>query len=100
LIHNRPIGESWAVNKKRIERLWRQEGLQVPPERLKYSGQQATGTRRARGARPSRASRARTQAEDALAYVLANVARAPRLEGHTAVAHRVRLTTPHKHWWS
>jgi hypothetical protein len=31
LIHNRLVGERWAVNKKGIERLWRQEGLQVPP---------------------------------------------------------------------
>ncbi len=27
----------------RIERLWRQEGLQVPPQRLKASGQKAIG---------------------------------------------------------
>ena len=37
------VEESWAVNKKRIERLWRAEGLQVPPQRLKASGQKALG---------------------------------------------------------
>jgi transposase InsO family protein len=42
-IHNLLVDEGWAVNKKRIERLWRQEGLQVPPQRLKASGQKAIG---------------------------------------------------------
>jgi transposase InsO family protein len=42
-IHGLLVEEGWAVNKKRIERLWRQEGLQVPPQRLKASGQKAIG---------------------------------------------------------
>ena len=35
--------EGWPVNKKRIERLWRREGLQVPPRKSKNSGQKAVG---------------------------------------------------------
>ncbi|WP_426594160.1 hypothetical protein ACPPVS_01350 [Cellulomonas sp. McL0617] len=35
--------EGWAVNKKRVERLWRQEGLQVPPRRVKASGGKGVG---------------------------------------------------------
>jgi transposase InsO family protein len=42
-IHNLLVEEGWRVNKKRIERLWRQEGLQVPPRRLKPSGGKAFG---------------------------------------------------------
>jgi putative transposase len=42
-IHSLLVDEGWEVNKKRIERLWRQEGLQVPPQRLKSSGQKALG---------------------------------------------------------
>lgn len=43
MIHALLVEEGWPVNKKRIERLWRQEGLQVPPQRLKVSGQKAIG---------------------------------------------------------
>lgn len=43
MIHGLLVEEGWAVNRKRIERLWRQEGLQVPPQRLKASGQKAIG---------------------------------------------------------
>jgi transposase InsO family protein len=43
MIHGLLVEEGWPVNKKRIERLWRQEGLQVPPSRLKNSGQKAIG---------------------------------------------------------
>jgi transposase InsO family protein len=43
MIHGLLVEEGWPVNKKRIERLWRQEGLQVPPQRLKASGQKAIG---------------------------------------------------------
>jgi putative transposase len=43
MVHGLLVGEGWAVNRKRIERLWRQEGLQVPPSRLKASGQKAIG---------------------------------------------------------
>lgn len=43
MVHGLLVEEGWAVNKKRIERLWRQEGLQVPPQRLKPSGGRAIG---------------------------------------------------------
>jgi len=43
MIHGLLVGEGWMVNKKRIERLWRQEGLQVPPTRLKPAGHRAVG---------------------------------------------------------
>jgi transposase InsO family protein len=43
MVHGLLLEEGWPVNKKRIERLWRQEGLQVPPSRLKSSGQKAIG---------------------------------------------------------
>jgi putative transposase len=43
LIHALLVEEGWAVNKKRIERLWRQEGLQLPPLKAKSSGQKAIG---------------------------------------------------------
>ena len=37
----------WAVNVKRIERLWRAEGLKVPPRRKnRPAGQKALGQRR------------------------------------------------------
>ena len=32
MIHGLLVAEGWPVNKKRIERLWRREGLQVPPQ--------------------------------------------------------------------
>jgi putative transposase len=35
--------QGWAVNVKRVERLWRQEGHRLPPSRLKASGQKARG---------------------------------------------------------
>lgn len=38
LIHGLLVDEGWAVNKKRIERLWRREGLQLPPRRKRSSG--------------------------------------------------------------
>ena len=37
------VAEGWPVSKKRIERLWRREGLQVPPMKAKTSGQKALG---------------------------------------------------------
>lgn len=43
MIKNLLVEEGWAVNVKRVHRLWRQEGLQVPPQRLKSSGQKAIG---------------------------------------------------------
>jgi len=35
--------EGWAVNRKRVERLWRLEGHRVPLRRVKASGQKALG---------------------------------------------------------
>lgn len=43
MIHGLLVAEGWPVNKKRIERLWRREGLQVPPSKVKNSGQKALG---------------------------------------------------------
>jgi len=43
MVHGLLVEEGWSVNKKRVERLWRLEGLQVPPQRLKASGQKAIG---------------------------------------------------------
>jgi len=43
MIHGLLVEEGWPVNKKRIERLWRREGLQVPPRKVKASGQKARG---------------------------------------------------------
>ena len=33
--HARLIGEGWSVNKKRVQRLWREEGLRVPQRKRK-----------------------------------------------------------------
>jgi putative transposase len=43
MVHGPLVEEGWRVNLKRVHRLWRQEGLQVPPQRLKSSGQKAIG---------------------------------------------------------
>jgi transposase InsO family protein len=43
MIHGLLLAEGWPVNKKRIERLWRREGLQLPPAKAKNSGQKAVG---------------------------------------------------------
>lgn len=43
MIHGLLVEEGWPVNKKRIERLWRREGLKVPPRKSKASGQKARG---------------------------------------------------------
>lgn len=44
MIHALLVEEGWPVNKKRIERLWRREGLQLPPYRKQQnSGQKARG---------------------------------------------------------
>lgn len=37
-IHGLLVDEGWAVNKKRIERLWRREGLQLPPRKKSKTG--------------------------------------------------------------
>ena len=42
-IHRLLVEEGWAVNRKRIERLWRQEGHRVPPSKAKKSGKKALG---------------------------------------------------------
>lgn len=43
MIHALLVDEGWPVNKKRIERLWRLERLQLPPRRPKPQGQKAIG---------------------------------------------------------
>lgn len=43
MVHAALVEEGWLVNRKRVERLWRSEGLQVPPPRSKSSGQKAVG---------------------------------------------------------
>jgi transposase InsO family protein len=43
MIHGLLVEEGWPVNKKRIERLWRLERLQLPPRRPKTHGQKAIG---------------------------------------------------------
>lgn len=43
-IHAMLVRDGWAVNVKRVERLWRRDGLRVPPPRAKASGQKALGT--------------------------------------------------------
>ena len=42
-VHAALVADGWAVNVKRVERLWRREGLRVPPPRSKASGQKALG---------------------------------------------------------
>jgi putative transposase len=42
-IHALLVAEGWKVNRKRIERLWRLEGLKVPPSKSKQSGKKAGG---------------------------------------------------------
>jgi transposase InsO family protein len=42
-IHGLLVDAGWAVNRKRIERLWRLEGLRVPPSKAKNSGKKAGG---------------------------------------------------------
>nr|WP_246280188.1 IS3 family transposase [Nocardioides daedukensis] len=43
-VHALLVADGWEVNVKRVERLWRREGLRVPPPRSKASGQKALGT--------------------------------------------------------
>jgi transposase InsO family protein len=42
-VHAVLVADGWEVNVKRVERLWRREGLRVPPPRSKASGQKALG---------------------------------------------------------
>lgn len=43
-VHALLVAEGWPVNVKRVERLWRSEGLRVPPRRAKESGLRAQGS--------------------------------------------------------
>lgn len=43
-VHAMLVADGWRVNAKRVERLWRRDGLRVPPPRSKASGQKALGT--------------------------------------------------------
>ena len=43
-IHALLVTDNWKVNAKRIERLWRQEGLRVPPAKSKKFGKRAGGS--------------------------------------------------------
>jgi transposase InsO family protein len=43
-VHALLVYDGWEVNVKRVERLWRAEGLRVPPRRTKASGQRALGS--------------------------------------------------------
>jgi putative transposase len=43
MVHGLLVEEGWSVNLKRVHRLWRQEGLQVPPHRLRNAGGKAIG---------------------------------------------------------
>jgi putative transposase len=43
MIHALLVDEGWPVNKKRIERLWRLERLQLPPQGPKSLGRRAIG---------------------------------------------------------
>ena len=42
-VHAMLVADGWDVNVKRVERLWRREGLKMPPPRSKASGQKAIG---------------------------------------------------------
>jgi putative transposase len=33
--HQHLLGEGWSINRKRVQRLWREEGLRVPQKRRK-----------------------------------------------------------------
>ncbi len=43
-VHALLVADGWAVNRKRVERLWRLEGHRVPPRRMKGRGQKAIGS--------------------------------------------------------
>ena len=53
--------EGWGVNRKRVQRLWREEGLRVPVKRRKRQrlGDSAQPARRLRAERPNHAPTAR-----------------------------------------
>ncbi|MBW8711602.1 MAG: IS3 family transposase, partial [Mycobacterium sp.] len=52
--HARLLGEGWAVNRKRVQRIWREEGLRVPARRRKRQrlGESTVPTDRLRAERP------------------------------------------------
>ena len=43
-VHALLVAEGWAINRKRVERLWRLEGHRVPPQKSRNGGQKALGT--------------------------------------------------------
>jgi len=52
--HARLVGEGWSVNRKRVQRLWREEGLRVPARRRKRQrlGESTVPADRLRAERP------------------------------------------------
>src|SRR4051794_11425423 len=52
--HARLLGEGWAVNRKRVQRIWREEGLRVPARRRKRQrlGESTVPADRLRAERP------------------------------------------------
>jgi transposase InsO family protein len=42
-VHVLLVADGWAVNRKRVERLWALHGMRVPPRRVKASGAKAFG---------------------------------------------------------
>lgn len=53
--HARLVEEGWAVNKKRVQRLWREEGLRVPQRKRKRArlGASDAGAKRLSAERPN-----------------------------------------------
>jgi putative transposase len=53
--HHRLIEEGWAVNRKRVQRLWREEGLRVPQRKRKRRrlGESTVPAQRLRAERPN-----------------------------------------------
>ena len=43
MVHAMLVEAGWAINRKRVERLWRLEGLRVPPSKRSYGGADAVG---------------------------------------------------------
>src|SRR5205807_8616954 len=50
--HATLIEEGWALNRKRVQRLWREEGLRVPARRRKRLGDSTVPADRLRAERP------------------------------------------------
>jgi putative transposase len=53
--HHRLVEEGWAVNRKRVQRLWRKEGLRVPQRKRKRQrlGDSTVPAERLRAERPN-----------------------------------------------